>query len=53
MSLFNRTRNRDEQKRASLESFKARAEAASVVGSIDKITGGALADCHGGGKLLA
>jgi hypothetical protein len=34
------------EKRASLESFKASAEAASVKDSIHKITGGAMSGCH-------
>ncbi|HEX3860310.1 MAG TPA: hypothetical protein VHY35_01295 [Stellaceae bacterium] len=43
MSIFARKTD----KRVSLESFKTRAGAVSVEQSIDKITGGTLANCHG------
>lgn len=39
---------RKSETRISLESFKARAGDVSVKQSIDKITGGTLANCHGG-----
>lgn len=39
--------------RLSLESFKANAEATSVRASVQMITGGALADCHGPVKSVA
>jgi hypothetical protein len=53
MSFFN-TRKTDKRevkddKRASLEAFKAKADAATLAESIEKITGGALAGCHTGG----
>ena len=55
MSIFNRYQSTDKRvaaesprsdKRASLASFKASADAASVKDSIHKITGGTLADRH-------
>jgi hypothetical protein len=42
MSIF----TRNPGKRASLDSFKASAEAASVADSIHQITGGTMAGCH-------
>jgi hypothetical protein len=44
MSFFNR--KKITEKRSSLESFKASAEAASVKDSIHKITGGTMSGCH-------
>jgi hypothetical protein len=60
MSIFNRSRTTDKRaaaeatkadKRASLASFKANADAASIKDSIHKITGGTLADCHKPGMV--
>jgi hypothetical protein len=39
--------------RLSLESFKTNAEATNVKASVQMITGGALADCHGPVKTVA
>ena len=44
MSIF----KRKNEKRISLDTFKKNADAAIVTESVAKITGGALADCHGG-----
>jgi len=51
MNLFNRkndTKTVSNDKRASLEAFKAKANGAVLTDSIEKITGGALSGCHTG-----
>jgi hypothetical protein len=49
MSFFNR--KKITEKRTSLESFKASAEAASVKDSVHKITGGTMSGCHTGSLM--